>query len=78
MALTLVGLSLAFMVATLGSPSRDISTSSVETLTEIVVSVQQYVRAGCVFLLLPGLAGKFHVSSCHKNKQLFTYSFIYN
>jgi hypothetical protein len=59
MAFTPVGMSVAFMLVTLGSSSRDEPTFPLETLPDIVVSVQLYVRSGCVYFLRPDIVGKF-------------------
>lgn len=59
MAFATVCVSMTFMMAGLVSPSRDEPQLPVETLADIVISVQQYVRSGCVFFLCPATSGKF-------------------
>ena len=59
MALLSVGISVALVLATLVPASGDSTQLSQETRVKVVLSVQQYVRAGCVFILQPGAAGEF-------------------
>jgi hypothetical protein len=58
MALLSVGMSVALVVATLVPASGDSTQLSQETQAKVVFSVQQYVRAGCVFILQPGAPGE--------------------
>lgn len=53
------GICMPFLMATLVSSSRLHPQDSVEMLTDIVISVQEYVRSGCVFFLCPTTSGKF-------------------
>jgi hypothetical protein len=54
-----VGMSMALLVATLVPASGDSAQLSQETQAKVVFSVQQYVRAGCVFILQPDATGEF-------------------
>lgn len=70
MAFTTICMSVVFMLVTLGYSSRDEYPFSVDTLPDIVVSVQQYVRSGCVFILRPGMMGKFNISFSLTQKEI--------
>jgi hypothetical protein len=59
MALMSVGMSVALLVATLVLVSGDSAQLSQETQAKVVLSVQQYVGAGCVFILRPDVPGEF-------------------
>jgi hypothetical protein len=58
MARTPIRLSVVLVVATLASSSRDSAQFSGDTIADAILAVQQYVRAGCVFILSPAAPGK--------------------
>jgi len=59
MALLSFSMSVALLVATLVLASGESAQLSQETQAKVVLSVQQYVRAGCVFILQPEAPGEF-------------------
>jgi hypothetical protein len=59
MALLSVSMAVTLVVASLVPSSGDSTRLSHETQAKVVLSVQQYVMAGCVFILRPAAPGEF-------------------